>query len=335
MRKPSANVGGWLGTVSFAAVSLAAVSLLAAVPAVAQSENQPPRDQAGNGQAIVTVVPGKGDQAPSLAQQQVSVKVNGKDSTVTGVRRFGPDAPVELVLLIDGAARTSLGTQMSEMQKFVQSLPANAAATIAYMQNGEAVLSGPLSTDRAATLKQLRMTGGVPGISASPYFCLSSLAKQWPSNNRQARREVVMVTDGVDYYDGALHYDPDDPYLQAAITDAVKAQLIVYSLYWRNTGRLDHTMAATNAGQDLLNQLTQATGGNSYWQGLGDPVSFQPYFEDIERRLNNQYEVGFMAPSNNKTQVDSFRLKASIPGAKIDAPQQVLVLGSEIAGARQ
>lgn len=312
------------------ASALAAATLLGAVPAFPQSENQP-----GHGQATVTVLPAKGDRAPALTQEQLSVKVNGKDSTVTSVRPFGPGAPVELVLLIDGAARTSLGTQMGDIQRFVQSLPANTEATIAYMQNGEAVLSGPLSTDRATTLKGLRMTGGFPGISASPYFCLSSLAKKWPSDNRQARREVVLVTDGVDYYDGALHYDPSDPYLQAAIEDAVKAQLIVYSVYWRNSGRLDRTMAATNAGQNLLSQLTEATGGNSYWQGFGDPVSFQPYFEDIERRLNNQYEVGFMAPSNGKTQVDSFRLKATVPGAKIDAPQQVLVLGSEIAGAGQ
>jgi hypothetical protein len=316
--------------------SIVAASLFVAVPLFspslhAQSDNQP-----GRGQAVVTVLPSKGNQAPTVSQQQLSIKVNGKDSTVTRWQQFGPNTPVELVLLIDGAARTSLGTQRGDIQKFMQSLPGNTATTIAYMQNGQAVLAGPLTTDRTAALQGLRIpSGGVPGISASPYFCLSSLAQHWPSNNRQARREVVMVTDGVDYYDGALHYDPEDPYLQTAITDAVKAQLIVCSSSWRTAGRLDRTMAATDAGQNLLAQLTEATGGRSYWQGFGDPVSFQPYFEDIERRLSNQYEVGFMAPSNNKTQVETFRFKANAPGTKVDAPQQVLVLGSEIAGTGQ
>ena len=314
----------------FLAGSLVATSL-AAIPALAQSENQQ-----GQGEAVVTVLPSKGAQAPAVSQQELSVKVNGKESTVTRWQQFNPNTPVELVVLIDGAARTSLGTQMSDIEKFVQTLPANVSATIAYMENGEAELTGPLTTDRTATLRGLHIpTGGVPGISASPYFCLSSLAQHWPSNNRQARREVVMVTDGVDYYDGALHYDPEDPYLQAAITDAVKAQLVVYSIYWRNTGRLDQTMAATNAGQNLLAQVTEATGGNSYWEGFGDPVSFQPYFEDIDRRLNNQYELGFMTPSNGKPQVGTLKLKVNAPGAKVDAPQQVLVLGSEMAGAAQ
>lgn len=321
MRNKSTKLAAWL----------TASSLLAAIPAFAQSENQP-----GQGSAIVTVLPSKGTQAPSISQQELSIKVNGKVSTINRWQQFNPNSPVELVILIDGAARTSLGTQMSDVQKFVQGLPGNVSATIAYMENGSANLTGPLTTDRAATLRGLHIpSGGVPGISASPYFCLSNLAAHWPSNNRQARREVVMVTDGVDYYDGAMHYDPQDPYLQKAIDDAVKAQLIVYSIYWRNTGRIDRTMAATDAGQNLLTQVADATGGQNYWQGFGDPVSFQPYLEDIGRRITNQYELGFSAPSNGKTQVESFRLKANASGAKVDAPQQVLVLGSEIAGTER
>src|SRR5581483_8623324 len=301
-------------------------SLLAAAPAFAASENQQ-----GQGQAIITVLPDKHASAPNLSPQHLNAKVDGKDTQITRVQQLGPNSPVELVILIDGAARTSLGTQMQEITRFVQSLPANTSATLAYMQNGQAALTGPLTTDRSATLRGLRITGGVPGVSASPYFCLSDLAHHWPSNNRQARREVVMITDGVDYYDGVRHYDPNDPYLQAAIQDSVRAQLVVYSIYWQNIGRVDRSMAATNSGQNLLTQLTQATGGNNYWQGYGNPVSFQPYFEDIDRRLNNQYELSFMAPSKGKSQVASFKLKADVHGAKIDAPQQVLVMGSEMA----
>jgi hypothetical protein len=309
---------------------LAAGSMLAVLPAFARSDNQP-----GQGQAVVTVLPDKNAPAPAIAPQQLNVKVNGKESTVTQWRQFGPSSPVELVILIDGAARESLGSQLQDIQQFVQGLPPNTSAAIAYMQNGAALLTGPLTTDRAQTLQGLHLPAGIAGVDASPYFCLSSLAQRWPSTNRQARREVVMVTDGVDYYDGALRFDPNDPYLQQAINDSVRAQLIVYSIYWRNAGRLDRTEAATNSGQNLLAVVTQATGGYSYWEGYGDPVSFQPYFEDIERRLGNQYELGFMAPSNGKPEVDSFKLKVNVPGAKVDAPGEVLVLGGESLGAEQ
>jgi hypothetical protein len=304
-------------------------SLLAAPPAFAASENQP-----GQGQAIVTVLPDENAPAPNISQEQLNVKVDGKNSQVTRWQQLGPNSPVELVILIDGAARTSLGTQTGDIQHFVQTLPPNVSTTIAYMENGRAALTGPLTTDRAQTLNGLHITGGIPGVSASPYFCLSDLAQHWPSSNRRARHEVVMITDGVDYYDGVRHYDPEDPYLQAAITDSVRSQLIVYSIYWRNIGRVDRSMAADDSGQNLLAQLTQATGGNNYWEGYGNPVSFQPYFEDIDRRLSNQYELGFMAPSSGKPQVESFKLKTDVHGAKIDAPQQVLVVGSEMANAQ-
>jgi len=307
------------------AAVVAAGALLAAWPAFAA-----PDGQSAQGHAVVTVLPADHAATANVSQQELSVKVNGKDSSVTGWKPLaGPDAPVQMVILIDGAARSSLGTQMQEIERFIQELPANTSVTIAYMENGRAVLTGPLSTDRAATLRGLRIPGGVSGASASPYFCLSDLAQHWPSSDHQTRREVVMITDGVDYYQ--LRYDPNDPYVQAAITDSVRAQLIVYSIYWRNVGRLDRSGYETDAGQNLLTQVTQATGGANYWEGYGDPVSFRPFFEDIERRLNNQYELSFMAPAATKPQVETLRLKFSGSGAKVEAPQQVLVVGSEMA----
>lgn len=312
--------------------ALAAVAaLLAVIPGVAHAEDQP-----GQGRAVITVLPrdNNGQVAP-LQQQQVSVKVNGKTSNVTRWEQLrGENSPVEIVILIDGAARSSLGSQMEDIQHFVQGLPANTSATIAYMMNGRAAMTGPLSTDHAAVLRGLHIpSGGTPGVSASPYFCLSDLARNWPSNNPQARREVVMITDGVDYYDA--HYDPEDPYMQAAINDSVHARLTVYSIYWRNMGRLDNYAGPADAGQNLLTQVTGATGGTNYWQGYGNPVSLQPYLQDIGRRLNNQYEVSFMAPFKGKPQVETFKLKLDAPGAKISAPQQVLVMGSESAGGEQ
>jgi len=308
----------------------AAVVLLAAMPTFADSQNQQ-----GQGQAVVTVLPAKNAPAAPVSQQNLAVKVNGKDSSVTRWRQYGPDSPVEMVVLIDSSARSSLGTQLAGISRFIDGLPANVSATVAYMENGRAVLTGPLSVNHAQVASTLRVTGNVPGISASPYFCLSDLARHWPSSNTRARREVVMVTDGVDYYDSVRRYDPEDPYVQAAVTDAVRAQIMVYTIYWRNAGFVDRSLMAQNTGQNLLIQVSAATGGNSYWLGYGDPVNLQPYLDDITRRLYNQYEVSFMAPSSGKPQVASFRLKLTAPGTRIDAPEQVLVMGSETAGGEQ
>jgi len=78
--------------------------------------------------------------------------------------------------------------------------------------------------------------------------------------------------------------------------------------------------------------VTQATGGNSYWQGYGNPVSFQPYFKDLERRLANQYEVAFTAPLKGKPEVASMKLKVNGISGKVDAPQQVYLAKSGTSG---
>jgi hypothetical protein len=303
--------------------SLAAGALMTAAPAFPQNENE------GRGQAVVTVLPANDKAEPAnLSPQDLAIKVNGKDSTITNLTPLrGQNDRLELVVLIDSGARSSIGTQLSEIGDFVKTLPPQAKVSVAWMVNGSAQLATPLTTDHQQALKGIHLPSGISGGSASPYFCLSNLAQHWPSNDRSARRVVVMITDGIDYYNP--RYDPNDPYMQAAITDSVRAGLVVYSIYWQNQGRFDRSQYGTNAGQNLMSQVTQATGGNSYWQGYGNPVSFQPYFKDLDRRLQNQYEVAFTAPLKGKgSDVQTLKLKTNGLSAKLEAPQQVYVARS-------
>jgi len=301
----------------------ASVALLAAAPVLAQSDyNQ------GQGKAVVTVLPASSGAAPAnISANQLALKINGKSTNIANLTPLkNSNAPIQMVVMIDDGARASLGIQLKDIAHFIATLPPNAQVTVAYMENGRAALSGPLTTDHAAAVKELHLPlTGEPGISASPYFCLSDLANHWPSDDRAVRRVVVMVTNGVDYYE--VRYDPEDPYVQAAITDAVRARLTVYTIYWNGQGFFGRSGYAAMDGQNLMDQLTQATGGNSYWIGFGNPVSFEPYFQNIDQRLGNQYEIGFVAPlEGSKPGVASMRLKASgTGGAKVVAPQQVYV----------
>ena len=302
------------------AILIVAGAMTMTAPAFAQGDNA-----TGQGRAVVTILAKQPGGAPAnVTQQNVSIKVNGKPSIITSWAPLrGPNSSLELVILIDGSARTNLGTQLDDISHFVNSLPPNTKAGIAYMMNGRAVFAGPLSADHAQVLSALHLPGGSFGTSASPYFCLSDLAQHWPSGNREARREVVMVTDGVDYYE--RRFDPDDPYVQAAIDDSARARLVVYSIYWENKGRVDLSLYQNNAGQSLLLEVTDATGGKSYWQGMGNPVSFQPYLEDLARRLANQYELDFSARLDRKPTVETMKLKVNAPAIEVTAPEQVFV----------
>ncbi len=280
----------------------------------------------GQGKVIVTVLPKhEGDPAPSVSQSGAKLKVNGKEAEISKlVPLTGPDNVLELVVMIDGSARNSLGRQFDDIEQFIKSLPPNVVSTIAYMQNGQTTMTGPFSADHAAVLKGLHLPGGSPGSNGSPYFCLSDLAKRWPSRNPAARREVLMITDGVDPYN--LRFDPDNPYIQSAISDSAKAGIVVYTIFWRGQGRIGDSQYENNAGQNLSLILTEATGGKSFWLGSGNPVSFQPYLEELTRRFRNQYELSFVSPLKNKSEVLPMKLKFSVPGSGVDAPEQVFVV---------
>jgi hypothetical protein len=294
---------------------MVALALLMAAPVFPQSANA-----TGQGRAVVTVFTKHSEIAPSISPQDLAIKLNGKDASVTGWTPLrGANDGLELVVLIDGGAR-NLGRQFEEIKQFVQGLGPHAKVAVGYMQDGRAILEGPLSADHAQVVNELHLQAG-PGSNA--YFSLSDLAHHWPSGLRGVRREVVLVGDGIDPSSPGL--DLDDTYVQAAITDSVRAGLVVYAFYWQGRPSSTNNSTAANGGQSLLSEVTQATGGSSYGFGMGNPVSFQPFFDDLARRLDNQYELEFTARLDKKPAVENMKLKVAGLSLEVTAPQQVFV----------
>lgn len=285
--------------------------LLLAAPLFAQSE-----DATGEGRAIITIFAKHSEMAPVISLQDVSAKVNGKD---VGVKSWtaltGAHDGLELVVLIDGGAR-NLGRQFDDIKQFIQGLRPNTKAAVGYMENGRAVLASPLSANHAQIVSEIHLPAAP---SSNPYFSLSDLAQNWPSKALGVRREVVLVCDGIDINNP--RFDPSDPYVTAAIADAVRAGLVVYSIYWQNRSIGDSSLD----GQSTMAQITQATGGNGYWTGAANPVSFAPYFDDLARRLDNQYELDFATKLDRKPAIQSFKFKVTGLALEVASPQQVYV----------
>lgn len=305
-------------------LAAAAALALFAVSAWAQSDNF-------TGRAILTVLPSHPEeQDASLTAGQLEVKLDGKHATVTSLTKLtAANSPLELILLIDGSVRTSLYGDAGDIIGFVKEIPSNTTMTIAYMENGNAALQGPLSSDAVTIESGLHMTSGGPGSNSSPYFCLSDLVKHWPSKNAGARRALVMITDGLDEYDQRL--DTDDPYVQTAINDSLRAGIVVFTVYWHDQGRAGSSQVAVDSGQNLMSQIAEATGGNNYWQGNSNPISLKPYFDDLRRRLRSEYELDLSAPFKGKPLIASLKLKANATNAKVTAPQSIYLSNAPAA----
>ncbi len=282
-----------------------------------------PAQDTSTARAVVTATTKGSEDVTTIPRQSISLTANRKSQDVTGwVPLRGSRSGLQLVVLLDDSSRGNLGLQLNDIKNFLTALPPNTQVAIGYMRNGSPNLVQNFTTDHAAAAKTLRLPEGSAGINGSPYFCLSALAKHWPGGDSNVRREVVMVTDGVDRYSGG-RFDPSNPYVQAATSDAQKAGVIVYSIYYRGAGRADRSFVVTDGGQNYLTQVSNDTGGKVYLEGFGNPVSFAPFLSDLQHKLQNQYELTFV--SSAKPGLQQIRVKTSQPNTSLEYPASVPV----------
>jgi hypothetical protein len=272
---------------------------------------------------LVTVEARHGSAVPEIGPRDVMIyEGHDRDQVVDVVPAQGDHAALELFILLDDGSNSRLGSQLDDLRQFISAQPASTKIGVAYMQNGMARVEQNLTSDHALAAKALRLPMGIGGINASPYFSVSDLVKRWPEST--ARREVLMVSDGIDRYYGSG--DLQDPYLEAAIDDATRAGIVVYAIYNPGAGHFGHSYWQTYWGQIYLSRLAEETGGEGYYIGLtGNPVSFDPFLEDMGRHLGNQYWVTFNAKPQKKNGWQRIKVTTEVSNAELVAPSRVWV----------
>ncbi len=295
-------------------VAVLAMGMIVAAPSPARAQAE--SNGIFTGQMVVTVQGNR--QMPELPQQDVSVAVDGKDSQISQWKPLrGPEAPLQLVFLIDESTPASISLQFPMMKDFIRKLPPSTEVAVAYMLNGRAVFQKPLTTDHAAAAATLRLPNSIPGVTGSPYFSLSDLAKKWPSKAK-TRRVVFMLTNGEDPY--YRTHDLQDPYVRTAISDCQKAGLLVYSLYFHDLGAGGFGSMGTLFGQSYLLMVSNETGGVAYTEAMTTPVSVGPFLKQFQTSLDNQYMATITARRGGLQRV---KATSKRKGAKLRAPTRV------------
>ena len=263
---------------------------------------------------VVTVEPHHGSEVPPVNREDVMVyEGKDRDAVTEWIPAQGDRAGLELFIMLDDGADSSLGLQLQDLRKFIDAQPASTKIGIAYMQNGTARIEQNLTGDHAQAAKALRLPMGIRGANGSPYFSLTDLIKRWPESPE--RREVLMASDGVDLFYGSG--DLLDPYLDEAIQNAQRAGILVSAIYTPGVGHFGHSYWQTYWGQLYLAQLAEKTGGEAYYIGFnGPPVSFAPYLEDLDHRLSHQYFLTFLAKPPKKAGWQPVKLRTEVP--KVD-----------------
>jgi VWFA-related protein len=269
---------------------------------------------------IATVEARRGKSIPPLEQPDIVVREGRENRPVTGLAPLNGDR-LQLMLLIDDSARSTFDTEINTLKQFITSLPPNAEVAVAYMRNGMADVTANFTQDHAAAAKAIRLVLGPAGADVSPYDSLTDAIKKWPGG--ADRKEVVMISSGIEALGGG--YTTDNPYVNAGIESALKAGVIVYTIYDPSVGHLGHSFWRNTWGQNFLSQLSDETGGDSYIVGFGSPVSFAPFLDSILMHLQHQYRLSFLARAENKSGFQPVRVSIKEKDASIAAPDKVFV----------
>lgn len=273
---------------------------------------------------VVSVEPKHGNEVPMVTQQDVTVN-QGKDRRplTSWVPATGDHAGLELAILIDDSAGFSFGAQMDDIRAFINEQAPSTLVGVGYMQNGTVNMTENLTQDHAAAAKSVRLPMGYIGAEGSPYFSLTDFIKRWPTDPAYPRREVLMITSGIDTFYGGGY---PDPYVDAAVHDAQCAGVVVFSIYTPTAGHFGHTYWRIYWGQNYLAQLSEETGGESYYfLGGQAPVAFQPYLNEMNARLGHQYLLTFLAKPETKAGTESVKLSSEIRNVDLIAPDKVCV----------
>jgi|SRR5580692_367793 hypothetical protein len=302
------------------AMLFAIAALLANAQLAVGQESAAPAGPSVN--LVTTVEARHGSNVPVLSRDDVMVyQGRDRDKVTNWLPLQGDHAGLELFILLDDSSNVSLGSQLEDIRQFIIAQPEATKIGIAYMQNGVAQVMQNLTSDHALAAKALRLPLGNPGANASPYFSLGDLIKRWPENPE--RREVLMITDGIDRYWGS---GPDNAYVDTVIEQAQRAGVIVFTIYTPGEGHYGHSYWRTYWGQNYLSQLSDETGAESYYLiGSAPPVSFAPYLEDMARKLGRQYLLTFIPKPEKKAGMQRVKLQTEVPNAELVSADKVFV----------
>ena len=278
-----------------------------------------------------------GDDAPVLQANDIQVR-QGRDVLKVGqlIPARGDNAALQLFVLVDETCDHSIGNNLNDLRDFINAQPQSTMVGVAYMSNATFQIAQNLTADHAAAARAVRLPRGNLSAMDSPYLSLISLVNSWPQ--QKVRRQVLMVTDGIDRLRGERPSSSRSrlapaPRTMATISpDADRASnasqrfgVIVHSIYSPGVGRLGRNAWQAQLGQAGVARIADETGGEYFALGTQTPVSFKPFLDRLQRIFNNQYFLVFQAIPRRREGLQRVNISTKVANADIASANNVWV----------
>jgi hypothetical protein len=289
---------------------------------------------------VITNEAVRGDsEVPALQSGDVKVK-QGKTFLKVDqlIPAQGENAALQLFILIDDTLDSRVGNNLNDIRDFISAQPASTVIAIGYMSSATVNVVQNFTADHDLASKALRLPRGTLSTMDSPYLSLISLVKGWPQE--KVRREVLMVTDGLDRlrgsqittsrlgpgYGPAYHSRPTmSPDVNSASEISQRHNVLVYSVYALGVGRAARSAWDLQIGLSGLTKLAEETGGDCFSFGTSSVASFKPYLERLQKMFDNQYYAVFQAIPQKKAGLQRVNVTTEVSNAEIAAPDNIWV----------
>lgn len=268
---------------------------------------------------------GENKRMPDVSREDVIVRQDKERLQVTGwTRASGEHAELDLFILIDDASDTSLGSQLDDLRSFVNAQPSTTSVGVGYMRNGTVQITQNFTTKHDEVANAIRLPVASVGAYGSPYLSVIDLMRRWPAHTN--RREIVMVTDGIDRARGGPRFRlATNPDADSASAVAQRTGTIIHTIFTRGVGRVGSNFWEITRGQNDMARLSDESGGESFYLGTQNPVSFKPYLDDLQRALDNQFLLEFNAIPGKKAALQYVKLTTEVAGVELDSADSVWV----------
>jgi hypothetical protein len=286
---------------------------------------QQPQSETASVSTVVSVEARHGKDIPAVNNKEDVRAFEGHDRlrVTDWIPLQGNRAEFELLILIDEATSQSVASQFDDLRKFMNAQPPTTAIAVGYMENGTVRMAQNFTRDHDAAGKALRITLGAAAGGSSPFLSIVDAIKRWPET--RTRHTILMVSDGVD----PLQPGISNSYLDQAIQTAERTGTQIHSIFASGEGHFGHSRWRVNQGQNNLSQLTEMSGGESYFQGLDTPVSFAPFLAEFAEHLNHQYLLTFLIKPGKKPAYRHIRLETEVPNAELVTADRVYVRAAD------
>ena len=79
---------------------------------------------------------------------------------------------------------------------------------------------------------------------------------------------------------------------------------------------------ASYSGQSYLQKIAEQTGAKAYFEGTGNPVSFEPFLKEFNGELGRIYELTILG---TKTGLQPLKVTTGVKGIKLGVPDNVFI----------